>query len=64
MSWQTYVDDHLMCDVDGQRLTSAAIIGHDGSLWAASEGFPQVVLRFDPLFIEYLVWIRSVAWYD
>ncbi|XP_078176957.1 profilin-like [Carex rostrata] len=41
MSWQTYVDDHLMCDVDGQHLTSAAIIGHDGSLWAANEGFPQ-----------------------
>ncbi|RRT67197.1 hypothetical protein BHM03_00003544 [Ensete ventricosum] len=42
MSWQTYVDDHLMCDIDGQRLTAAAIVGHDGSVWAQSELFPQV----------------------
>ncbi|XP_057505487.1 profilin-2-like isoform X2 [Actinidia eriantha] len=43
MSWQTYVDEHLMCDVDGQgqHLTSAAIIGHDGSVWAQSASFPQ-----------------------
>lgn len=42
MSWQTYVDDHLMCDIDGQRLTAASIVGHDGSVWAQSELFPQV----------------------
>ncbi|CAA6660973.1 unnamed protein product [Spirodela intermedia] len=43
MSWQTYVDDHLMCDVgDGQTLTAAAIIGHDGSVWAQSVPFPQL----------------------
>ncbi|KAL9263035.1 Profilin-like protein [Drosera capensis] len=44
MSWQTYVDEHLMCDIDGsgQHLTSAAIIGHDGSVWAQSASFPQV----------------------
>ncbi|KAL3824410.1 hypothetical protein ACJIZ3_020439 [Penstemon smallii] len=41
MSWQTYVDDHLMCDVDGAHLTAAAIIGHDGSVWAQSASFPQ-----------------------
>ncbi|KAJ4957450.1 hypothetical protein NE237_024561 [Protea cynaroides] len=44
MSWQTYVDDHLMCDIEGQpghRLTAAAIIGHDGSVWAQSATFPQ-----------------------
>ena len=43
MSWQTYVDDHLMCDIEGQshKLTSAAIIGHDGSVWAQSSSFPQ-----------------------
>ncbi|KAH7651217.1 Profilin protein [Dioscorea alata] len=41
MSWQTYVDDHLMCDIEGQRLTSAAIIGQDGSIWAQSANFPQ-----------------------
>ena len=42
MSWQTYVDDHLCCEIDGQHLTSAAILGHDGSVWAQSPNFPQV----------------------
>ncbi|CAM8938106.1 hypothetical protein QQ045_014001 [Rhodiola kirilowii] len=41
MSWQTYVDDHLMCEIEGNYLTSAAIIGHDGSVWAQSPNFPQ-----------------------
>ncbi|KAJ8471409.1 hypothetical protein OPV22_025752 [Ensete ventricosum] len=41
MSWQTYVDDHLMCEIDDQHLTSAAIFGHDGSVWAQSDAFPQ-----------------------
>jgi len=45
MSWQTYVDEHLMCDIDGtgHHLTAAAIIGHDGSVWAQSTSFPQVI---------------------
>lgn len=44
MSWQTYVDDHLMCDIEGtgQHLTSAAILGLDGTVWAQSAKFPQV----------------------
>ncbi len=45
MSWQTYVDDHLLCDIEGNRLAAAAIIGHighDGTVWAQSETFPQV----------------------
>ncbi|KAK3415624.1 hypothetical protein EUGRSUZ_J02697 [Eucalyptus grandis] len=41
MSWQTYVDDHLMCDIDGHHLAAAAIVGHDGSVWAQSSAFPQ-----------------------
>ncbi|KAJ6963628.1 profilin-3 [Populus alba x Populus x berolinensis] len=41
MSWQTYVDDHLMCEIEGNHLTAAAIIGHDGSVWAQSATFPQ-----------------------
>ena len=36
MSWQTYVDEQLLCDIDGQRLTAAAILGHDGAVWAQS----------------------------
>ncbi|KAF7035352.1 hypothetical protein CFC21_046244 [Triticum aestivum] len=42
MSWQTYVDEQLLCDIDGQRLTAAAILGHDGAVWAQSEPFPEV----------------------
>ncbi|KAK1286701.1 hypothetical protein QJS10_CPB20g00580 [Acorus calamus] len=41
MSWQTYVDDHLMCEIDGHNLTAAAIIGQDGSVWAQSHSFPS-----------------------
>ncbi|KAG6424071.1 hypothetical protein SASPL_114483 [Salvia splendens] len=41
MSWQSYIDDHLMADVDGCHLTSSAIVGHDGSVWAQSSNFPQ-----------------------
>ncbi|KAG2626261.1 profilin-9-like [Panicum virgatum] len=41
MSWQTYVDEHLMCEIEGHHLTSAAILGHDGAVWAQSAAFPQ-----------------------
>ncbi|KAK6126875.1 hypothetical protein DH2020_039381 [Rehmannia glutinosa] len=39
MSWQSYIDDHLMADIDGCHLTAAAIVGHDGSVWAQSSNF-------------------------
>ncbi|KAH0466642.1 hypothetical protein IEQ34_003880 [Dendrobium chrysotoxum] len=42
MSWQTYVDEHLMCDIDGHHLSAAAIVGHDGNVWAKSDSFPQL----------------------
>jgi len=35
MSWQTYVDDQLV----GAGMEKAALIGHDGSVWATSAGF-------------------------
>nr|Q9ST99.1 RecName: Full=Profilin-2; AltName: Full=Pollen allergen Nic t 8; AltName: Allergen=Nic t 8 [Nicotiana tabacum]CAA63751.1 profilin [Nicotiana tabacum] len=44
MSWQTYVDDHLMADIEGQQgnhLAAAAILGNDGSVWAQSTTFPK-----------------------
>ncbi|XP_009628677.1 profilin-1-like [Nicotiana tabacum] len=41
MSWQTYVDEHLLCDIEGNHLTAAAIVGHDGAVWAQSSNFPQ-----------------------
>ncbi|XP_077210873.1 profilin-1-like [Tasmannia lanceolata] len=41
MSWQTYVDDHLMCNIDGQHLSAASIMGLDGNVWAQSSSFPK-----------------------
>ncbi|XP_057998384.1 uncharacterized protein LOC110649429 isoform X2 [Hevea brasiliensis] len=41
MSWQTFVDEHLMCEIEGNHLSAAAIIGQDGSVWAQSSNFPQ-----------------------
>ncbi|KAK8958616.1 hypothetical protein KSP40_PGU000901 [Platanthera guangdongensis] len=51
MSWQTYVDEQLMCDIDGHGLAAAAIIGLDGNVWAQSESFPQ----FEPSQISGIV---------
>eukprot|EP00245_Coleochaete_scutata_P006380 TRINITY_DN20808_c0_g1_i1.p1 TRINITY_DN20808_c0_g1~~TRINITY_DN20808_c0_g1_i1.p1 ORF type:complete len:134 (-),score=28.48 TRINITY_DN20808_c0_g1_i1:658-1059(-) len=44
MSWQAYVDDHLLAPIKDStnKLTSAAILGHDGSVWAQSANFPQL----------------------
>jgi hypothetical protein len=36
------VDEHLMCEIEGHHLTSAAIVGHDGATWAQSTAFPEV----------------------
>ncbi|XP_049870469.1 profilin [Pectinophora gossypiella] len=36
MSWQDYVDKQLMAS---RCVTKAAIAGHDGNVWAKSEGF-------------------------
>lgn len=52
MSWQTYVDEHLMCEIEGHHLTSAAIIGHDGTVWAQSTAFPQVSAPLSPCSIS------------
>ncbi|XP_022949146.1 profilin-like isoform X2 [Cucurbita pepo subsp. pepo] len=41
MSWQSYIDDQLMYDVDGHHLQAAAIIGNDGAVWAQSPAFPK-----------------------
>eukprot|EP00173_Palmaria_palmata_P003297 Plantae.Rhodophyta-Palmaria_palmata.ctg3441.p1 GENE.Plantae.Rhodophyta-Palmaria_palmata.ctg3441~~Plantae.Rhodophyta-Palmaria_palmata.ctg3441.p1 ORF type:complete len:144 (-),score=26.52 Plantae.Rhodophyta-Palmaria_palmata.ctg3441:681-1112(-) len=35
MSWQTYIDDHLLA----AGFMYASIVGHDGSLWASSPGY-------------------------
>lgn len=55
MSWQTYVDDHLMAEVEGNTLTSSAILGHDGSIWAQSEKFIPVTLDSEFLIMKNLI---------
>lgn len=47
MSWQPYIDEHLMAiatDEKGNQfnLTSAAICGQDGGVWASSTEFPAI----------------------
>jgi len=43
MSWQEYVDDHLMCELpNAGNLKSAAIVGLDGGVWAQSPDFPTL----------------------
>ncbi|KAK9812885.1 hypothetical protein WJX72_005251 [[Myrmecia] bisecta] len=43
MSWQTYIDDHLMAPLPhGGQLAHAAIVGQDGGVWAQSESFPEI----------------------
>ena len=62
MSWQAYVDDHLMCEIDGNHLTSAAITGLDGTVWAQSPDFPQVLsLSFFFLFFYSYISIEFYA---
>ncbi|EEB11988.1 Profilin, putative [Pediculus humanus corporis] len=36
MSWQDYVEKQLLAS---KCVTKAAIVGHDGNVWAKSEGF-------------------------
>lgn len=43
MSWQEYVDDHLLVELpNGGILSAGAIIGQDGGVWAQNDAFPNV----------------------
>lgn len=42
MSWQDYVDNQLLAS---QCVSRAAIAGHDGGVWAKSEGFEVTLKR-------------------
>lgn len=44
MSWQDYVDKQLMAS---RCVTKAAIAGHDGNVWAKSEGFEVSFSQID-----------------
>lgn len=48
MSWQDYVDNQLIAS---QCVSKACIAGHDGGVWAKSEGF-EVSLRVADDFIS------------
>ena len=41
MSWQDYVDKQLLAS---RCVTKAAIAGHDGNVWAKSDGFEVSIL--------------------
>ncbi|GLC33853.1 Glutamate 5-kinase [Pleodorina starrii] len=43
MSWDAYITSNLMAPLDaaGSTLTSAAILGLQGSVWSQSDKFPQ-----------------------
>lgn len=53
MSWQDYVDKQLLAS---RCVTKAAIAGHDGNVWAKSEGFEvsrsDVIARLLVLFVS------------
>ncbi|KAH9300235.1 hypothetical protein KI387_011818 [Taxus chinensis] len=43
-SWHDFVEKQLMVELsNGSRLSSAAIVGHDGLLWARTHSFPLVI---------------------
>ena len=54
MSWDAYVNDHL---VGTQKVGAAAIVGHDGSVWA-KKGLDKVGV-LDSLLLKSESEIRS-----
>lgn len=57
MSWQDYVDKQLLAS---RCVTKAAIAGHDGNVWAKSDGFEVIHsfkvyfhLRFAPFMMNF-----------
>ncbi|XP_004504537.1 uncharacterized protein [Cicer arietinum] len=65
MSWQVYVDDHLLCDIDieGNHLPSTAILDQDGNIWARSHNFHQVLMaqsRAKSKGFSYVLYLDSV----
>lgn len=51
MSWQDYIDKQLLAS---RCVTKAAIAGHDGNIWAKSEGFDVSITSFY-LLVSYTV---------
>lgn len=47
MSWQDYVDNQLLAS---NCVSKAAIAGHDGGIWAKSDGFEVNIIAYITLF--------------
>ncbi|RVW38264.1 Profilin-2 [Vitis vinifera] len=58
MSWQTYVDDHLMCEIEGNHLTAASIIGHDAP--SGPRATPSLRFSCPLLFCLFQLWLDSL----
>lgn len=52
MSWQDYVDNQLLAS---RCVSKAAIAGHDGGVWAKSEGFEVRLLSFLKFFCAKII---------
>jgi len=50
MSWQSYVDDQL---ISTKMVKHAVICGHDGNIWAQSQGFTVSVDELKALLSKY-----------
>lgn len=50
MSWQQYVDQQLLAT---KMVSQAVICGHDGSIWAKSEGFTPTPDELKELLAKY-----------
>jgi len=50
MSWQQYVDQQLLAT---KMVSQAVICGHDGSIWAKSEGFAPTADELKTLLANY-----------
>ena len=61
MSWQDYVDNQLLAS---QCVSKAAIAGHDGGVWAKSEGFDVSWATYKLQHREYsILWMALIFFF-
>lgn len=62
MSWQDYVDNQLLAS---QCVSKAAIAGHDGGVWAKSEGFDVSWATYKLQHREYsILWMALIFFFS
>lgn len=59
MSWQDYVDKQLLAS---RCVTKAAIAGHDGNIWAKSEGFDVCTIYL--FYVNRFRFVRELLLYN